>query len=286
MSEALRRETVKLPSGVVVSYVTGGPGDAPAVVLLHGGGVDNALLSWGAAAETLAAAGYRVLAPEHPGYGESPLPDFPVTVPHLLDYLTQFVERLGLRDVSLVGVSMGGAMALGYTLARPKNVRRVVLVGPYGIQDSSPAHALSYLLVRIPGLTTWSAKLTSRSPWLMRQSVRQIVRNPSSLTPELMDQVMDAVRHPTASTAFAQFQRHEIQRHGMRTNFTPRLGEIEQPVLIVQGSRDIGVPVPAARRAADLLPDGRLVVFEGAGHWTQRDCPARFTELMLGHLAG
>ena len=285
MFEALRRETMKLPSGVVVSYVTGGPSDAPVVVLLHGGGVDNALLSWGAAAETLATAGYRVVAPDDPGYGESPLPDFPVTVPHLIDYLTEFIERLGLRDVSLVGVSMGGAMALGYTLAQPENVRRLVLVGSYGIQDKSPAHALSYVMVRIPGLAKLSTKLMSHSRWLMSHSVRQIVRNESSLTPELMDQVMEAARHPTASTAFAQFQRDEIQRHGMKTNFTSRLGEILQPVLIVQGNRDIGVPVEAARRAADLLPNSRLVVFDGAGHWTQRDCPARFTELMLAHLA-
>ena len=80
----------------------------------------------------------------------------------------------------------------------------------------------------------------------------------------------------SAQQAFSQFQRSEVGRTRLRSNFTPRLPELTVPTLIVHGSRDLGVPVEAARNAARLIPDARLRVFEGAGHWAQRDEPGRF----------
>lgn len=278
------RSVVELPSGAVVSYLVGGESGAPPVVLLHGGGVDHGELSWGDAAIPLIEAGYGVVIPDHPGYGESPLPNFALTMGNLTGYLIEFIDRLGLRDVALVGISMGGALALTYTLAVPDNVRSLVLVGCYGLQDKSPAHLLSYVMVRTPGVLALQHKLIASSRWMLRQSVRQIVRNDASLTPALLDQVAVAARHPSSQRAFAQFQRDEIGLTGVRTNLTARLGEINQPTLVIHGSRDIGVPVAAARRAAERLPHARLVVIEGAGHWTQRDVPARFTDLVLEHL--
>ena len=84
----------------------------------------------------------------------------------------------------------------------------------------------------------------------------------------------------TAQRKFAEFQRDEVQWHGLRTNHTQRLQEITQPVLIVHGTRDLGVPVHAAERAASLLPNARLQLIDGAGHWTQRDRPALFNQLL------
>ncbi len=265
-----------------MSYSVGGDRSAPPVVLLHGGGVDHARLSWQDAMGPLVTGGYRVIAPDHPGYGLSPMPAFPVTMGGLDRYLAEFIGALRLRHVALVGVSMGAAMAISYTLAAPENVRSLVLVGAYGLQDKAPAHLLSYLAVRVPGLLTLQQRLIRSSRWLLRQSVRQIVRHHKSLTPQLLADV--AAASASSTPAFAQFQRDEIQPHRLRTNFSARLQEINQPTLIVHGSRDIGVPVAAARRAAERLPRGRLVVCQGAGHWTQRDVPERFNELLTRHL--
>lgn len=284
MEEMLAREIVVLDSGSLISYARGGPDDGPPVLLLHGGGIDNGLLSWGGVTEPLLALGYRVIVPDHPGYGNSPMPSFPVTMPHLVAYLTEFVERLNLRGVSLVGVSMGGAMALSYALQSPDNVAGIVVVGSYGLQDKAPGHVLSYALVRVPGLLSLSSRVIGSNRWLLRWSVRQIIRDRASLTPELMAQVATAARHPSSARAFASFQRDEIQRDGLRTNLIPRLAEIRQPVLVVHGSRDLGVPLACAQSAVKVLPDARLVVIEGAGHWTQRDCPDRFADLVLEHL--
>jgi pimeloyl-ACP methyl ester carboxylesterase len=66
-----------------------------------------------------------------------------VTLENLLDYLGEFVTALGLERVTLCGISMGGAMALGYALRHPENVEKLVLVGSYGLQDRAPVHTLS-----------------------------------------------------------------------------------------------------------------------------------------------
>jgi pimeloyl-ACP methyl ester carboxylesterase len=70
----------------------------------------------------------------------------------------------------------------------------------------------------------------------------------------------------------------------VKSNYTSRLSEIQIPVLVVHGAKDIGVPLNYARRAADILPNSRLEVIEGAGHWTQRDYPQLFNRLLLEFL--
>lgn len=271
----LRRHALTLPSGTQISYLSGGPEDGLPVVLLHGAGVDHARLSWTDTFPALLALGCRVYAPDHPGYGHSPLPDWPVTLENLNRYLCEFMDALELERAALGGVSMGGGMALGYALEWPERVSRLVLIGSYGLEEVAPNHASSYWLTRVPGLTALNG-LLARSPTLLRLTVAQIVRHPESLTPELLKQVADAMQQPDAYRAFTQFQRSEIGRTRLRTNFTARLPELSVPTLIVHGTEDIGVPLEAAQRAAALIPDARLRVFGGAGHWTQRDEPGRF----------
>lgn len=275
--------TIRVDGGPVNVYLGGDPGH-PAVMLLHGGGTDNARLSWADTFPALAAH-YYVIAPDYPGYGGTPRTQQPSTTESLLDFLAALTAALELDDLRLVGISMGGALALGYTLRHPEQVERLALVGSYGLADRAPAHALSALFVRLP----WVNEL---SWWVLRRwragvayTVGQIVRSPEARTDALIDAVFEAVQDPSAQRAFAEFQQDEVRWGGLKTNYTDRLHEIAQPVMLVHGSEDIGVPLAAAERAAGRLPDAELHVFEGAGHWTQRDQPARFNDLLLRFLA-
>ena len=129
---------------------------------------------------------------------------------------------------------------------------------------------------------TWAWMRKSR--WAARYALEQIVRSPQSRTEALFESVYAAAQNPASNEAFMQLQQDDIQWKGLKTNFTDRLPEIRVPVLLVHGTRDVGVPVQAARRAAERLPKARLVLFEGAGHWTQRDQPERFNRLLLDFL--
>lgn len=274
----MQASTVNVNGLPVCVYIGGSPTN-PTVILLHGGGTDNARLSW---ADTFPALrdDYYVIAPDYPGYGQTPPDGKPSTMRNLLDFLSSLTSALGLEKMALVGVSMGGALALGYALRFPEQVTRLAVVGSYGLQDKAPAHVLSYLFVRLPFVNELTWWILRRWKGGVKYSVNQIVRSPTARTEALVDEVFTAIQDPTAQRAFAEFQRDETQWRGMRTNYTARLGEIQQQILIVHGTRDIGVPVSAARRAADRLPDVQLALFEGAGHWTQRDEPARFNALL------
>lgn len=278
------RKQHTLRDGTQISYLVGGPEGAETVVLLHGGGTDHALLSWGETLLVLRASGYRVLAPDLPGYGESPPAGWPSTRPNLSRAVAEWVGDLKLRPAVLVGISMGGSLALAQALNDPASARALVLVGSYGLAKWSPYHRLAVNLARLPQGTNSANRWLARSPLLVRLLLLSFIYNRAAITPELVREVQQALTNPNNARAFAEFQRHEIQPAGLCTNFQSRLHELRLPVLIVHGSRDVGVPVQAAREATAKVAGAELKVFEGAGHWTQRDQAARFHHELLKFL--
>lgn len=300
----IQKHNVTLADGTRINYLTAGSGAgkpiAPPpvalafaeregagepVILLHGGGTDHALLSWRDTIPALAQAGYQVYAPNYPGYGDSPPGSKPATVENQLGYIHELMDVWDIRQAALVGISMGGALAIGCALERPERVRRLVLIGSYGIQDRVPYHTMSYFMVRAPWLMNALWAMARGSRQAARSSLGSILHNPRARTEELVEEVFEAMQNPHSQAAFGQFQRDEIQWKGMKTNYTSRLKEITAPVLMVHGAQDIGVPVQYARRAAASFPNARLEVIENAGHWTQRDYPERFNALLLAFLA-
>src|SRR5437763_35214 len=112
-----------LPAGprrVKLPYDEAGSG--PAVVLLHAGVLDRRM--WAAHLEPLAAAGYRAIAPDLPGFGDAPVP---AAYTEWLDVL-ETLDTLGVERAVLVGNSFGGAMALRVAAVAPERVRGLVLV--------------------------------------------------------------------------------------------------------------------------------------------------------------
>ncbi|MGK2866914.1 MAG: alpha/beta fold hydrolase [Mycobacterium sp.] len=263
---------------------------ASTVVLLHGGGVDSASLSWGGIGPRLADAGYRVLAPDHPGYGHSPASPAPVTQERLVSYISELTDALGLDRYVVGGLSLGGGMTIGHVLDRPHRVTGAMLLGSYGIMRrlsdgplSLPRQLVTWAMLRTGALaatTRWVG--TNRAA--MAMSMRQLIRNPAQLTDALMDEVMSAAGRPDAFAAFEQWQRDQVRWNGLRTDYSPRLGSIGVPVLVVHGGRDSGVPVEHARAAVRSIPDAKLAVVPEAGHWVQRDDPDEVLDAMVDFL--
>lgn len=283
--KVIQKHQALLPTGTEIHYYTSGAEDGPPIILLHGGGTDSAMLSWTDTIPALVGAGYRIYAPDWPGYGTSPPLAESFKFEMLADTLHGLMDAWHLDKVSLAGISMGGGAALGFTLAHPERVDKLVLIGSYGLQDKAPVHKLSYLFVRLPFINeiTWATIRASRA--MLRATLKFIVRNPETLTEELIDEVAAAIQHSHSQRAFAEFQRDEILWQGMKSCYMSRLHEIDVPVLLVHGSRDFVVPVRYAGEAARLLPDVRLHVVENAGHWTQRDYPDEVNQIVLDFLS-
>ena len=262
-------------------YQTGEDGEY--VLLLHGGGTDNARLSWELTYPALAS-DHQVLMPDWPGYGGSALPKQPFSIDVLVETIKGLMDGLDIRTASLVGVSMGGAAALGFTLAYPQRVEKLVLVDSYGLQSQAPWHKLSYLMVRTPYLIPMSWELLRRSRYLTRWTLGYILANPDAITSALVEEVYQTMQSETVGRAFYDFQTQEVTWNGLRTCYQSRLAEIEQPTLLIHGECDRLVPLSAAREAAERLPQARLEVLLNCGHWPQRDHPKRFNRLVAEFL--
>lgn len=278
----IRTETT-LPSGTRVSWLEAGPADGHPVVLLHGGGADNAALSWGPTMCLLAEQGYRAIAPDHPGYGRSPRPRHFASMENQVDYVVEFIEFLDLPEHDLVGVSMGGGMAIGFMLRRPEKVRKLALIASYGYQRTLAAQPLAMVASWMPGLTEM-IQLTSWNPFLVGFGLTAVLCK-SVISDELSNGVRNAALETPALSTFNEFQRHELGPLGNRTDYSNRLGDIKHPVLLMHGEYDTIFPSTDAVRAAELFPNAQLELLPGVGHWAQRDDPETVHALLLDFLA-
>lgn len=282
--EARRRDlAVRTGTVSLLEWIPAEPA-GPDILLLHGGGLDSAELSWGETGPALAAAGHRVFAPDHPGFGRSIPWAQPITQERLVAHVGDLVDALGLEQPTVGGISMGGGMTLGHLLARPGETRAALLFGSYGIVPRLPLHPVNWLLVR-SGVLPGTTRRFARDAASVERSLRPLVRDPARRTPELVDAVLAEARGP-APESFGQWQADQVLPTRLRTDYSPRLAELDLPVLVVHGDRDTGVPVARARAAARTLPDARLVVVSDAGHWVQRDRPDAVHAAMLDFLAG
>ena len=258
--------------------------DRPPVLLLHGGGTDSAHLSWALTIPALVQAGLRVFAPDWPGFGQSDYPDAPYSLDYYVGLLPRLMDALGIERASLVGISMGGGVALGCALRYPQRVARLVLVDSYGLQTRVPYPWLSALTVRLPWINeitwAWMARSRAMTAW----ALRAIFADPSHATPELVDEAWAEVRRPGAGRAWRAFQRNEAGWSRVRTSYLDELGQVSAPVLLVHGARDTLVPLQWAQEAQRRLPNARLEVLPDCGHWAQREQPDVFNRLVAAFL--
>lgn len=264
--EGTRRES----DDVSVRYRVAGEG--PPVVLLHGVGLDAADVSWRYALPALAET-HRVYAPDLPGHGDSGKPDRRYTTTYFRAALETFLDELGLNGAGLVGVSMGGGIALGHALDHP--VEKLVLVDSYGLGTDAGWRPPAWALLRTPfAHRTWWRSIASS-----RVAVR---RHLDTLTGDaaprdLVEDVYRAVQVTDVGRTVASWQRSEFLATGLRTDHSDRLAELDADVLFVHGAADPLIPMGWSKRAA-AVTGGEFAPFADAGHWPPRERPDRFNE--------
>jgi pimeloyl-ACP methyl ester carboxylesterase len=284
------REVVGSRLGLVMPVVTvlGSPvrydrvGDGPVLVLLHGGGLDSAQVSWGPLTPGLVADA-DVICPDLPGYGGSPLGTTSATVAGYADWLSAFLDAVGVSRCVLGGLSLGGAIALQMAIDDPARVAGLVLCGPYGVDPRIPGGRLGWLSVQTPGLdamTWWTMRHSRRA---VRATLGTLLRH--GVSDELVDEVQTLARTPGAGVAWRAFQQHEVLFSGPRTVFGDALAGIHCRALLLAGEYDI-VPPAAVRAAAARIPGGEFEVVPGAGHWLPRDAPEAVAKRLLEMVTG
>lgn len=247
------------------------------VLLLHGAGLDSAMLSW-QEVMPLFATHCRVLALDLPGYGNSARPadlEGPEFYPRHLTALHEAVQQLGLHQFVLVGLSMGGALAIGYALAHPQEVTALVPVDSWGLVGKMPMHRFYYWYVNT-GWTKASYRWLARSPMLVRWSIAtSLLGEKSKISNTLVQQLQKLCGAAGAACAMQDFQRSSLTKTGTVPDYRTQLAGLPMPVLFVQGEKDPLVPLAAVQQAAANC-GAALHLMKGCRHWAPKERPEEF----------
>lgn len=262
-----------------IHYLTAGDGDRT-LVLLHGGIIDAADISWGELIEPLSEK-VRVIVPDLLGYGESDLPDEPLGVDRHVETIAGFLTEMDLEDVVLGGVSLGGGIALGIGLDYPDRVAQIVAVDAYGLGSDLSSGLLTWILAKVQVTNFVSVALMRRSRGFVSTSLAGLAAEDSSIPESAIDRVMREVRREKAGAGFRSFRAQEVTFQGYRTVFADRLDELTVPVRFIHGAEDDLFPAEWAERAAERAPDGEVFVLENCGHLSTLERPDRIRELIL-----
>lgn len=246
-------------------YQTGGQG-VP-VVFLHGFGLDCRM--WRPQFGTLAQS-FRVIRYDLRGYGRSSLPEGPYA--HS-DDLLELLHHLGALPAHLVGLSMGGQLALRLALTHPQAVRSLVLA------DS----ALDGYRWSVEWQERWRGILEAARAGDLEEAKRRWLRHP--LFAPALEQP------PLAASLTEQIGDysgwHWVHRDPDGVPSPPaleRLEQVAQPALVVVGERDLADFQAIAHILAGRLPNARKVVIPGAGHMANLEAPDPFNREVLGFL--
>jgi pimeloyl-ACP methyl ester carboxylesterase len=257
--------------GVRTYYRVGGQG--PALVLLHGQGSSH--LTW-RAVEGAFAEHFTVYALDLPGFGYSDKPAGYTSARQEATFVDHFLARVGVERATVIGHSLGGAVALWLAVDHPGRVERLVLVNVAEVGNA----ATVFQLAATPILGDVMLKTTT-APATLRATMGAAYLHSQALTPDISAQYSRIYWTPGARQALVELSRsYDADRAALLQS----LDAVQAPALIVWTDRDPWFPVSVAERLHDLLPRADLRVIPDAGHLPQEEQPTAFLDVVLAWL--
>jgi haloalkane dehalogenase len=253
-----------------LAYREAGPADGPVALLVHG--FPQSSYMWHETLPALAAAGWRAVAPDLAGFGDSP-PDSPGTWERHTEALERFRLELQIERCVLVVHDWGGLIGLRWACEHPVAVRGLVISGT-GFFADGKWHGMAQAL-RTPEVGEQVVG------GLDRESFAGVLRASSTgFTDEAIEEywkgLADHVRRQGALELYRSGDFEKVAGY--------RLGELDVPVLLVWGETDEFAPLAGAHRFERELRDTQLVVVEGAGHFVWDEQPRRCAEALTAFL--
>ena len=250
-------ETVPI-AGAALHVARAGSG-TPLLLLHHDIGTLDRLPFYDALAQQ-----FTVLIPSHPGYDKSERPAWMRNVRDVAVVHQWLLGQLGLTDVSIVGLGFGGWIAAEMATMAPRAFKRLVLVGAMGIKPERGEIADQALVSYIDYVRLGFSD----------QSVFD--RLYGAETPVKTLEQWDLNREMTFRIAWKPYMYNASLPH--------LLGGVTTPTLVVWGRKDRVVPLECGERYVKALPQARLSVIEGAGHFVEMEKPDELSKVVGGFL--
>jgi 3-oxoadipate enol-lactonase len=250
-------------SAVAVSYSVDGPADAPVVVLSNSLGATRG--TWDPQVPVLAER-YRVVTYDGRGHGDSPTPPGPYTLDDLVDDVVALLDEVGAERAHLVGISLGGMVAMRMAVREPQRVHRMVLLCTSASTDAGPYRERA-ATVRRGGTAPLASAVVGK--WV---------------TPGFAAGHPEVVRRLEAMVAGADDEGYanccEVVADVELRADLPR---ISAPTLVVSGAEDLALGPEHQRVIAQGIPGAELVTLPAA-HIPTVELPLQVSGAILGHL--
>ncbi len=253
--------------GLRLRFIQAGQG--PALVLLHT--LRTQLDLFEKIVPDLAGS-FTVYALDLPGHGYSDIPDAQYDAGFFADAVEGFLEVLDLHDVTLAGVSIGGAIPLILAARRNPRVARAVAINPYdyaqgrGMARSSFLARLVVIAADVPVLGETMMRL--RNFYIMKAVLDGGVSDPRSIPPPLLKEMYRVGNRPGHYRAFVRL----LRSAGSWQAATKDYSNIRIPVLLLWGNQDWATP-DEQEQDRRLVPGAEMIIVEGGSHFLPLDRP-------------
>jgi len=229
-------------------------GEGKPMIILHGlmGGLSN----FQGVSEYFPPKGYQVLIPELPIYD---MPMLKTTVKNFAKFLEEFIEFKNLKDVILLGNSLGGHIGLLHTKLFPEMVRALVITGSSGLYEKAMGDGY-------PRRGDYE---------FIQKKAQDVFYDPDVATKEIVDEVF-----ATVNDRMKLVKTLAIAKSAIRHNMSKDLPKMETPTCIIWGENDTVTPPEVAEEFHQLLPDSDLFWIEKCGHAPMMEHPHEFNAIL------
>ena len=250
-------QVANLPNGATY-FQWRGPEDGPVAVCVHG--LTTPSFVWGPLADHLAKRGFRVLTYDLYGRGLSARPRGAQTSVFFNAQLSALLDHEGIDGkFTLLGYSMGGAVAAGFAAAHPDRIEQLCLIAPAGLgHDLGP---IAEIAINRPYFGTWM--MLGFYPRSLRRGLEDERALPSSI-PDMVDLQIAETRKRGFAPAVLSSLRGLMDENLETAHRT--VAEAEIPTLAIWGEDDDVIPLTGRDTLAQWNPDARQVVIARAGH--------------------
>jgi len=273
--------------GVNLHYFCGGSG--PPLVLVHGLG-SSAAVEFYYNLEPLAAH-HRVFAIDLPGFGRSEKPVLEYTIDLFVRAVSDLMACEGIERAAVMGVSMGGRVALGLALDSPEKVERLVLVDALGV--GAPRRVLAYSILLTKGLGELTLRGTARAlrqmnPAVIRRFWGWYLKRPNRVASIWSDERIanhgTLLATPEYRAAYLSALRSIAGMRQMRNGVVveDRLAELRMPTLLIWGDDDRLFPKDYAFAYQRLIPGSKVAIIPECGHLPQAEQRQAFVAALEG----
>lgn len=254
----------RVSSGVEIAYYDSGTGEP--IVFLHSFGHNKNL--WSPQLTYFLERGWRVVAPDLPGHGESTFVATAHTVDSIAQGYIELLDTLGLRRVVLVGTSLGGYIALRMWARKADMIRAFVLSNTKAEKDSDEI----------------VARRRAQIANIQRHGLAEFIRTgaPKRLSPTTLEQrpwVLDAIAMMNF-TVSAEVNAATLEAIALKDDDTAMLSTIDVPTLIISGSDDMFIPKTSAQALKDSIKSSELRTMQNTGHASSLENPTQFNSLV------